>query len=126
MAVALAPPLYNVFQSTPDDTPYDDVPIPQSELDELNPSNGPMAAISEKQLWEADRVNPNLANQIQWAYRYGTDAACPRDLGSDGNNPCEITAASAAKAPIRDPVRVAEGECAISWACKNFGSDGDG
>jgi hypothetical protein len=83
-----------------------------------------MAAISQRQLWEADRVNPNLANQILWAYRYGTPAACPSGLGDDGNNPCQIS--QAPTVPVEDPLVLARRDCPITWACRHFGTDGDG
>jgi hypothetical protein len=53
-----------------------------------------MAKTSAAQTWMADRVNPNLVNQITWAYRYGTPAACPSGVGNDHNDPCRVTAAS--------------------------------
>jgi len=119
---ALATPLYNAFSSTPNYAPYNLVPISQPLLNEVNPPNGPMAAVSEKQLWQADRVNPNLANSILWAYRYGTAAACPRDLGDDGNNPCQVPASI----PASEDVAKLRRECPITWACRDLGSDGDG
>ena len=51
-------------------------------------STAPMAHVSSRQLWQADHVNPNLANQILWSYRYGTPAACPTNVGD--NQPCKI------------------------------------
>ena len=87
---ALATPLYNAFTTTPNDAPYDAVPIAQRLLDELNPAHGAMADVSARQRWQTDRVDPNLVNQIQWAYRYGTTRACPRNLGDDGNDPCVV------------------------------------
>jgi DNA-binding beta-propeller fold protein YncE len=121
---ALATPLFNAFTTTPDYTPFDDIPISQTLLDEVNPPNSPMAQVSERQLWQADRVNPNLANQIMYAYRYGTTAACPTDLGDDANDPCQIKANPST--PVGDPVLAARRNCPITWACRNLGSDGDG
>jgi len=87
---ALATPLYNAFSSTPDDVPYDAIPVSQKLLDEQNPAKAPMAKISSQQVWQADHVDPNLVNQIQWAYRYGTARACPRHVGAEATNPCQI------------------------------------
>jgi hypothetical protein len=95
LQVALAPPLYNAFTSTPDLTPYNAVPISQSLLDEQNGATAPMATISSQQVWQSDRVNPNLANQIDWAYRYGIAAACPQGVGADHNNPCRVAPGAA-------------------------------
>ena len=90
LPVALATPLYNAFSPTPDLTPFDQVPISQPLLDELNTKAAPMAQVSDHQLWQADRVDPNLANEIEWAYRYGTAQACPRGVGDTRNDPCRV------------------------------------
>jgi DNA-binding beta-propeller fold protein YncE len=84
---ALATPLYTAFSSTPNLTPFSSTPIAQPLLDEVNPPSSPMAKVSEAQNWVTDHVNPNLVNQIQWAYRYGTDAACP----ALSYHPCTVT-----------------------------------
>lgn len=85
---ALAAPMFSAFSSTPDYAPYSQVPISQPLLDEVNPPAAPKAALSARQVWQADRVDPNLANSILWAYRYGTASACPRAYG----DPCQIPA----------------------------------
>jgi len=119
---AMAIPMYDAFSSTPNYAPYDDIPISQALLNEVNPPNGPMAQISARQLWQTDRVDPNLVNQILWAYRYGTAAACPKDLGDDANNPCQLPA----KLPGSDDMPAVRRQCPITWACRDLGSDGDG
>ncbi len=121
---ALAAPMYDAFSATPNDTPYDDIPISQTLLDEINPPTSEMAKVSSEQLWRTDQVNPNLVNKIQWAYRYGTPAACPTGLGDDGNDPCQV--GSAPRTPVGDPISEARRSCPITWACRELGSDGDG
>jgi DNA-binding beta-propeller fold protein YncE len=77
----VARPMWEAFQSTPDTTPYALKPIDESLMSETNPSHAPMAATSRSINWLADTVPDHLLNQIQWAYRYGTAAACPARTG---------------------------------------------
>ncbi|HEV3228180.1 MAG TPA: beta-propeller fold lactonase family protein [Solirubrobacteraceae bacterium] len=86
---ALARPMWEAFQPGADTTPYALKPIDESLMSETNPPHAPMAATSSSISWLADTVPDHLLNQIQWAYRYGTAAACPARTGSIApNQPC--------------------------------------
>jgi hypothetical protein len=89
---ALAAPMWNAFTTTPDLTPYDAYDIPEPLMEERNTQSAPMAATSASQLWVADAVDEGLLARIQWASRFGSDAACPRSVGPPGRqwNPCAV------------------------------------
>jgi phospholipase C len=86
---AVARPMWEAFTGTPDTTPYGRADIPESLTEERNAAAAPMAAASARQSWQvADAVPENVANQVMWAYRFGTPAACPSRTGLVPQDPC--------------------------------------
>lgn len=71
----LAAPLYDMFTSTPDYSPYDRVA--RRWPDETNPADGSMmATISESYDWSRPDEQPGLS-RLLWRYFHGTDAPWP-------------------------------------------------
>jgi DNA-binding beta-propeller fold protein YncE len=94
---ALARPMWEAFTSTPNAAPYDRTDIPEALTEERNGTSAPMAATSARQRWQvADAVPEDVANQVMWAYRYGTAAACPQRTGIVPNDPCHHESSSEA------------------------------
>jgi Phosphoesterase family len=65
---ALAAPMWDVFTSKPDLTPYEAFDIPESLMEERNTARSPAASVSRSQEWRvADAVDEGLLARIQWA-----------------------------------------------------------
>ena len=88
---ALAAPMWDVFSSQPDYTPFDAYNIPESLTEERNGRRAPLAATAKTQRWNvADSVDEGLLARMQWADRFGTAKACPTGVGPGRWNPCTI------------------------------------
>jgi hypothetical protein len=86
---AMARPMWEAFTGTPDNAPYALSSIPEALTEERNGAAAPMAAASARQSWQvADAVPEDVANQVMWAYRFGTPAACPPRTGIVPQDPC--------------------------------------
>lgn len=87
---AVAAPMWDVFQGTPNLAPYAAQPIPDKLLEEKNSPHSAERALSKRYSWRTDTVPETVANRVAWAYRYGTPRACPaRGRGVVGN-PCAL------------------------------------
>jgi Phosphoesterase family len=90
---ALAAPMWDVFTSKPDLTPYEAFDIPESLMEERNTARSPAASVSRSQEWRvADAVDEGLLARIQWADRTGSTTGCPRRVGPAGHqwHPCAL------------------------------------
>jgi hypothetical protein len=86
---AMARPMWEAFTGTPDTAPYTLSNIPEALTEERNGASAPMATASTRQSWQvADAVPEDVANQVMWAYRFGTPAACPPRTGIVPQDPC--------------------------------------
>ena len=97
---ALARPMWEAFQSTPNTGPFGRVDMPESLMEEKNGQNAPMAKTSARYVWVADAVPENVMNQLDWAYRYGTARACPHRVGRIPRDPCESDGSVVARKEI--------------------------
>jgi phospholipase C len=93
---ALARPMWEAFQSTPDTRAFSRSSIPAPLMDERNVAHAPMARASKRWTWVADAVPQDFMNRMDWAYRYGTPRACPARVGRVPYNPCDAAYADAA------------------------------
>lgn len=88
---ALGAPMWSVFNSKPDNTPFAAAPIADSLLTEHNAPNDPSAKLSRRYTWRTDAVPEAVVNRIQWIYRYGTARSCPHGgRGGVKGNPCGL------------------------------------
>jgi len=86
---ALARPMWEAFGSVPDNSPYNEANLPEALTEERNSGATPLSPLSARIRWVADAVPEHLVNRIQWAYRYGTTAACPTHTGAThSETPC--------------------------------------
>jgi hypothetical protein len=75
---ANATPMYDVFTTTPDNTPYTAV-MPEYSITTLNPANAANAALSKALPFDRpDAVPQELADRILWQSVYGAGSEPPR------------------------------------------------
>jgi hypothetical protein len=104
---SVARPMWEAFQSKPDNSPFNRVNIPAKWMDERNGPNAPMSRISARYTWVADAVPQNVMNRIDWANRYGTIRACPRHIGRVPHDPCADDSGHA-------PAEIAKGRATVA------------
>jgi hypothetical protein len=104
---SVARPMWEAFQSKPDNAAFTRTSIPAPLMDERNGANAPMAKTSAKYTWVADAVPEDVMNRIDWANRYGTLRACPRQIGRVPHDPCSDDSGD-------DPREIAKGKATVA------------
>ncbi|MEA2353811.1 MAG: hypothetical protein QOJ14_2225, partial [Thermoleophilaceae bacterium] len=99
----LARPMWEAFQSKPDNATYARQDIPEPLMDERNVAHAPMSKQSANYRWIADAVPEDFINRLTWAYRYGTARACPSTVGIVPYDPCHDP--EGADEPVGDVAR---------------------
>jgi DNA-binding beta-propeller fold protein YncE len=75
---AVATPMYDVFATTPDNTPYTAI-MPTQNIQAVNPSNAANAALSARLPWDRmDAVPQAISDRILWQRVYGVKSQPPQ------------------------------------------------